>query len=197
MVAHASSGQPSGQQQQKISGYTPANFISYSEQAEDRCHLLLATKVDAPASVCFEIWNDWNRLVDFLDLVSQVGLTAESPCMHRQCRVSTTCAQLSPPHGCMHAQIGLDPNQPDMALFQCFYRWGECSHLDLMCCMHACILKGCGIGDGKGREAACEWQALVPSSLLLSAADGTPLILSSRRQAPRDGDCLPAQEIGR
>lgn len=48
--------------------------------------------MNAPASVCFDIWNDWNRLVDFLDLIHQ---------------------------------IGLDPDEPSMGLFQCFYRWGQ------------------------------------------------------------------------
>jgi hypothetical protein len=32
--------------------------------------------VRAPAQLCFELWDDWNRLVDFLDLISQVCIMA-------------------------------------------------------------------------------------------------------------------------
>ncbi|GIL82372.1 hypothetical protein Vretimale_11807 [Volvox reticuliferus] len=74
-----------------ISGYTPANYISFSENEKDVATHNLVIDVDAPANICFGIWNDWNRLVEFLDLV---------------------------------AQIGLDVNNPDLALFQCFYRHG-------------------------------------------------------------------------
>ncbi|GIL60170.1 hypothetical protein Vafri_14786, partial [Volvox africanus] len=74
-----------------ISGYTPANYISFSENEKDVATHNFVIEVDAPASICFGIWNDWNRLVEFLDLV---------------------------------AQIGLDANNPDLALFQCFYRHG-------------------------------------------------------------------------
>lgn len=38
----------------------------------DLCHHMAAITVQAPPEVCFSIWDDWNRLVDFLDLVSQV-----------------------------------------------------------------------------------------------------------------------------
>lgn len=55
-----------------ISGYTPANYVSFSEDPEHICHHMAAIDVDAPASVCFSLWNDWNRLVDFLDLINQV-----------------------------------------------------------------------------------------------------------------------------
>ncbi|GLI70767.1 hypothetical protein VaNZ11_015800, partial [Volvox africanus] len=74
-----------------ISGYTPANYISFSENEKDVATHNFVIEVDAPANICFGIWNDWNRLVEFLDLV---------------------------------AQIGLDVNNPDLALFQCFYRHG-------------------------------------------------------------------------
>lgn len=55
-----------------VSGYTPADFVTYSSKPSDTCHHMSAVKVQAPASVCFSIWNNWNRLVDFLDLVCQV-----------------------------------------------------------------------------------------------------------------------------
>ncbi|PNH10854.1 hypothetical protein TSOC_002327, partial [Tetrabaena socialis] len=75
-----------------ISGYTPANYISFSD-TQSAPHSF-STTVEAPASLCFNIWSDWNRLVEFLDLL------------------------------CRTLQIGLDPNNPDLALFQCFYRFG-------------------------------------------------------------------------
>jgi len=60
---------------------------------------MVAVEVDAPARTCYELWNNWERLVDFLDLV---------------------------------AQIGLDPNEPDLGLFQCFYRWGRLPIMEIV-----------------------------------------------------------------
>ena len=34
---------------------------------------MVAIEVQAPVNVCYQLWNDWTRLVDFLDLVAQVG----------------------------------------------------------------------------------------------------------------------------
>lgn len=70
--------------QEAIDGYTPANFISYSDKGEHRCHYMLAVEVDAPVSICYELWNDWCRLVDFLDLVAQVCVQPLCLCLvHR------------------------------------------------------------------------------------------------------------------
>lgn len=60
------------QSQQQISGYTPANFVSFSDKPEHRCHHLVGVEVDAPAAVCFSIWSNWNNVVEFMDLVAQV-----------------------------------------------------------------------------------------------------------------------------
>jgi len=60
---------------------------------------MIGVNVQAPVSVCFDLWNDWARLVDFLDLISQ---------------------------------IGLDPDEPDMGLFQCFYRWGRMPVMEIV-----------------------------------------------------------------
>jgi hypothetical protein len=60
---------------QNIDGYTPSDYITFSEVKEDRCHHLVGIDVDAPSALCFSIWNDWNRLVEFLDLVNQVRRT--------------------------------------------------------------------------------------------------------------------------
>ena len=56
----------------EISGYTPADYVSFSENAEHACYHAAEAVVDAPADVAFEWWDDWHRLVDFLDLVGQV-----------------------------------------------------------------------------------------------------------------------------
>lgn len=55
---------------QIVGGYTPANFITYHEG--NVAPYTQSVTINAPPSVCFEFWNDWNRLVDFLDLVAQV-----------------------------------------------------------------------------------------------------------------------------
>jgi hypothetical protein len=38
-------------------------------------------EVDAPPSVCFNMFDDWARLVDFMDLINQIGLDAKEPNM--------------------------------------------------------------------------------------------------------------------
>ncbi|GFR40384.1 hypothetical protein Agub_g934 [Astrephomene gubernaculifera] len=85
--------------EEEISGYTPANYINFTEDPEGIAEHVVSTVVDAPVSVCYNLWNDWNRLVEFLDLV---------------------------------AQIGLDPNNPDLALFQCFYRHGHLPTMEIV-----------------------------------------------------------------
>lgn len=62
-----------------IDGYTPAAYITYSTEEQHRCHHMVAVEVDAPAHICFDLWNDWNRLVDFLDLVTQVETASGQP----------------------------------------------------------------------------------------------------------------------
>ena len=61
---------------QRIEGYTPSDFVSFSEEPEQVCHHMAAVTVQGVTpAICFSIWDDWNRLVDFLDLVCQVGVT--------------------------------------------------------------------------------------------------------------------------
>lgn len=57
------------QKEQQISGYTPAQYIEYSKHYASH---EASVEVDASPSVCFAIWDDWRRLVDFLDLIAQV-----------------------------------------------------------------------------------------------------------------------------
>lgn len=90
-----------------IQGYTPANYISYAPGLEHRCHHMVAIDVEAPASVCYDLWSNWARLVDFLDLISQVGMqrtqTKRRQWHDRHAKrfsggTQATHAQLSPPH---------------------------------------------------------------------------------------------------
>ncbi len=63
------------------SGYTPASYITYSEDEKHFCAHEAKVVVDAPASVCFGLWDDWHRIVDYMDLVAQVrGNTRSSRC---------------------------------------------------------------------------------------------------------------------
>ena len=55
-----------------VQGYTPANYISFSDRPEHACRNMIGVSVQAPVELCFDLWNDWARLVDFLDLISQV-----------------------------------------------------------------------------------------------------------------------------
>ncbi len=66
------------EKQEPIRGFTPANYISYSDSSEHTCHHMIGITVEAPVSVCFDLWDDWCRLLDFLDLVSQVGDSADA-----------------------------------------------------------------------------------------------------------------------
>jgi aminopeptidase-like protein len=55
------------------SGYTPASYITYSDDERHFCAHDAAVVVDAPVSLCFGLWDDWHRLVDYMDLIAQVG----------------------------------------------------------------------------------------------------------------------------
>lgn len=68
----------------EISGYTPADYITYSEDPEHACRHAAEVVVAAPPDVCFALWNDWQRLVDFLDLIGQVR--DAMGCAHAACQ---------------------------------------------------------------------------------------------------------------
>jgi hypothetical protein len=57
----------------EIGGYTPSSYITFAEEPEWQCHQHAEVVVDAPVDRCFALWNDWSKLVDFLDLIGQVG----------------------------------------------------------------------------------------------------------------------------
>ncbi|KAF8062649.1 hypothetical protein HT031_003978 [Scenedesmus sp. PABB004] len=82
-----------------IGGYTPAEYISWSDDPTRQCHHAAEVVVDAPIGAAFALWADWARLIEFMDLVGQ---------------------------------IGLDPDTPDMALFQCFYRWRKLPMMEII-----------------------------------------------------------------
>lgn len=118
--------------QEVIQGYTPANYISYSDRTDHACRHLVGVSVQAPVAVCFDLWNDWARLVDFLDLISQVWAAVGGRGRGERLEESNgnwsaidMPITLLPVFPLSHTQIGLDPDEPDMGLFQCFYRWGE------------------------------------------------------------------------
>ncbi|WIA41226.1 hypothetical protein OEZ86_004839 [Tetradesmus obliquus] len=60
--------------EQDIGGYTPASYISFSEDPSKQCHHRAEVVVDAPIEACFAMWSDWSKLVDFMDLIGQIGL---------------------------------------------------------------------------------------------------------------------------
>lgn len=75
----------------EIGGYTPASYISFSEDPQRVCHHHAEVVVDAPIDACYSLWADWPKLIDFLDLIGQVRAarcpavvgTAGSTRMHR------------------------------------------------------------------------------------------------------------------
>lgn len=56
----------------EVSGYTPAEYISFSEDDDKQCHHTAEIAVDAPAPLCYSLWADWTKLMDWMDLVAQV-----------------------------------------------------------------------------------------------------------------------------
>lgn len=55
-----------------VSGFTPADYISFSTDEHKQCHHNAEVWVDAPIDVCYAKWIEWNKLLDFLDLIGQV-----------------------------------------------------------------------------------------------------------------------------
>lgn len=55
-----------------VSGYTPADYISFSTDENKQCHHNAEVWVEAPLETCYSLWSSWTKLLDFLDLVGQV-----------------------------------------------------------------------------------------------------------------------------
>jgi hypothetical protein len=83
-----------------IGGYTPADYISFSKDDDKQCHHNAEVLVDAPFDVCYSMWSDWTKLLDFLDLVGQVGMGAllgsSLQCSASPTINATICRQLKP-----------------------------------------------------------------------------------------------------
>lgn len=62
-----------GAEPEPVSGYTPADYISFSNDENKQCHHNAEVWVDAPLDTCYSLWSDWTKLLDFLDLIGQVG----------------------------------------------------------------------------------------------------------------------------
>jgi hypothetical protein len=91
------------------SGYTPASYITYSEDERHFCAQDATVVVDAPASVCFGLWDDWHRLVDYMDLIAQVGRARRMPCPRARVRAAAA------PHGRPAAEARLMARHPRAA----------------------------------------------------------------------------------
>lgn len=59
-------------EKQNETPYTPFSLISYDTSPLRLCHHDATITVDATPEKCFEIWDSWPRLLDFLDLIGKV-----------------------------------------------------------------------------------------------------------------------------
>lgn len=119
--------QPCSAVDRDIGGYTPSDYITWSEDPKQQCHHHAEVVVDAPVDTCFSLWMDWSKIIDFLDLVGQVWQAAFVWLAAIQTEDVLTLLLASV------LQIGLDDDNPDMALLQCFYRWSK-SHCGTFLC---------------------------------------------------------------
>lgn len=53
--------------------FTPYILIHYNKDPGLFCKHRSEIVVDAPIEHCFQIWNKWDNLVDFLDLIGEVS----------------------------------------------------------------------------------------------------------------------------
>lgn len=54
------------------SGFAPFTLMSYSSNPAEFCQQNVEILVESDPAHCFEIWNDWPNLLDFLDLIGEV-----------------------------------------------------------------------------------------------------------------------------
>ena len=52
--------------------FTPFTLVNYSNSVDDVCQHAEEILVDASPEHCFRIWNKWDNLADFLDLIGEV-----------------------------------------------------------------------------------------------------------------------------
>jgi hypothetical protein len=56
-----------------IGGYTPSDYIEFNtDKPEEWCRHRVSISVDAPIPTCFGFWNQWGRLIEFMDLIGTV-----------------------------------------------------------------------------------------------------------------------------
>lgn len=60
------------------SGFAPFTLMSYSSNPAEFCQLDVEILVESDPAHCFEIWNEWSNLLDFLDLIGEVNPTSNS-----------------------------------------------------------------------------------------------------------------------
>jgi len=72
---------PAGAGGDAIGGYTPADYITYSDAPEHALSHAVEVLVDAPLAACVALWGEWAGLVEFLDLIGKVGLDPDLPDM--------------------------------------------------------------------------------------------------------------------
>lgn len=83
-----------------VSGYTPADFISFSSDDNKQCHHNAETVVDAPLDLAYSLWSDWTKQLEFLDLVGQVGCDAGGGGDGVRCVCSVECVCTRQACGC-------------------------------------------------------------------------------------------------
>jgi hypothetical protein len=66
---------------EEIGGYTPADYITYSDDPRHALAHAVEVQADAPLGVCVELWSEWAGLVEFCDLIGKVGLDPDLPDM--------------------------------------------------------------------------------------------------------------------
>ncbi|GMH35719.1 hypothetical protein BSKO_03587 [Bryopsis sp. KO-2023] len=56
------------------SEFTPFTLMQYSKSPDRICHCEAKIVVNAPVERCFDLWNEWRSLLDFLDLIGELHL---------------------------------------------------------------------------------------------------------------------------
>lgn len=62
--------------QEEVGGYTPADYITYSKDPDMWCTHEASITIDAPIETVFGYWNDWSKLLEFFDLIGEVGMAS-------------------------------------------------------------------------------------------------------------------------
>jgi hypothetical protein len=72
-------------------GYMSADTIAWEEDLQQGCQLSVGVVVEASAQCCYDLWNDWQRLVDFIDLIAQVHNSAGPSARPPHCGERADC----------------------------------------------------------------------------------------------------------